>query len=92
MQSIQYNQTVLFIVWVLVEKVDTYTYQFLELLLILTFSVVLVAHPKKLLYTVANSAPDLLNREKENKRKSLAAHHPPPPPPHPPRCSFGENN
>ena len=42
---------------------------------------------KKLLYTVANPARGLLNREKK-KRKSLAAH--PPPPPHPARCSFGE--
>ena len=40
---------------------------------------------KKLLYTVANPARGLLNREKR-KRKSLAAHPPPPPA----RCSFGE--
>ena len=33
---------------------------------------------KKLLYTVANPARGLLNREKR-KRKSLAAHPPPPP-------------
>ena len=45
--------------------------------LFLIFSA-LVANPrKKLLYTVANPARGLLNREK--KRKSLAA--PPPPPP-----------
>ena len=42
------------------------------LLLFLTFSV-LVANPKKLLYTVANPARGLLNREKT---KSLAAHPP----------------
>ena len=41
---------------------------------------------KKLLYTVANPARGLLNREKK-KKKSLAAHPPPPPPA---RCSFGE--
>ena len=43
-------------------------------LLFLTFSV-LVANPKKLLYTVvANPARDLLNRETKKIRKSLAAH------------------
>ena len=36
------------------------------LLLFLTFSV-LVANPKKLMYTVANPARDLLNREKRTK-------------------------
>ena len=46
------------------------------LLLFLTFSV-LAANPRKLLYTVANPARDLLKREKNTKRKSLAA-----PPPH----------
>ena len=40
--------------------------------LFLTFSV-LVANPKKLLYTVANPARGLLNREKRTKEKSLAA-------------------
>ena len=45
------------------------------LLLFLTFSA-LVASPKKVLYTVANPARGLLNREKK-KKKSLAA------PPHP---------
>ena len=44
--------------------------------------IVLVANPKILLYTVANPARDLLNREKRTK-ESLAAH--------PPRCSFGGN-
>ena len=43
----------------------------LLLLLFLTFSV-LVANPKKLLYTVANPARGLLIREKRNARKSLA--------------------
>ena len=38
----------------------------LLLLLFLTFSV-LVANPKKLLYTVANPARGLLNREKRTK-------------------------
>ena len=58
----------------------------LLLLLFLTFSA-LVANPKKtLLYTVANPARGLLNREK--KKKSLAAPLPPPPA----RCSFGEKN
>ena len=46
------------------------------LLLFLTFSV-LVANPKKLLYTAANSASrGLLNRGKKKKIKTLAA--PPP--------------
>ena len=52
-----------------------------------TFSV-LVANPKKLLYTVANPARGLLNREKRTKEK-VWQHTPPPP--HPPHCSFGEN-
>ena len=55
---------------------------------ILTFSV-LVANPKKLLYT-ANPARGLLNREKRTSEKSLAAYHPPPPPP-PTLLVFGEN-
>ena len=44
---------------------------------------------KKLLYTVANPARGLLNREKKKKKKSGSA-----PPPRPPRarCSFGEKN
>ena len=42
----------------------------LLLLLFLTFSA-LVANPEKLLYTVANPARSLLNREKKKKRKSL---------------------
>ena len=53
--------------------------QLSSLLLFLTFSV-LVASPKKLLYTMANPARGLLNREKRTK-KSLAAY---PSPPHPP--------
>ena len=56
----------------------------LLLLLFLTFSV-LVANPKKLLYTVANPARGLLNREKRTKEKVWQ--HTPPTPPH---CSFGE--
>ena len=40
---------------------------------------------KKLLYTVANPARGLLNREKKKKKKSGSA-----PPPPPARCSFGE--
>ena len=40
---------------------------------------------KNLLYTVANPARGLLNREKKKKKKSLAA-----PPPARARCSFGE--
>ena len=50
------------------------------LLLFLTFSV-LVANPKKLLYTVANPARGLLNREKRTKEK-VWQHTPPPPTPH----------
>ena len=53
------------------------------LLLFLTFSV-LVANPKKLLYTVANPACGLLNREKRTKEK-VWQHTPP----HPPHCWFG---
>ena len=41
---------------------------------------------KKLLYTVANPARGLLNREKKKKKKSGSALPPPPPA----RCSFGE--
>ena len=51
----------------------------LLLLLFLTFSV-LVANPKKLLYTVANAARGLLNREKRTKEKVWQ--HTPPPTPH----------
>ena len=63
-------------------------HELLLLLLLLLFHTfrVLVANPKKLLYTVANPARGLLNRKK---KKSLAAH-PPPPPPLSSRCSFGE--
>ena len=52
--------------------------ELLLLLLFLTFSV-LVANPKKLLYTVANPARGLLNREKRTKEK-VWQHTPPPPP------------
>ena len=41
----------------------------LLLLLFLTFSV-MVANPKKLLYTVDNPARGLLNKEKRTKKKS----------------------
>ena len=51
---------------------------FLLLLLFITFSE-LVANPKNLLYTVANPARGLLNKEK---RKSGSAPPPPPPPLH----------
>ena len=50
------------------------------LLLFLTFSV-LVANPIKLLYTVANPARGLLNREKRTKKEKVWQHTPPPPPP-----------
>ena len=49
------------------------------LLLFLTFSV-LVANPKKLLYTVANPARGLLNKEKRTEEKVWQ--HTPPPTPH----------
>ena len=52
---------------------------------VLTFFSALVANPKKLLYTVANPARGLLNREKK-KKKSLAA------PPPPPRAARSEKN
>ena len=45
------------------------TYMSFFLLLFLTFSIVLVANPKKLLYTVANPARGLLNREKRTKEE-----------------------
>ena len=51
--------------------------------LLFAFSV-LVANPKKLLYTVANPARGLLNREQRTKEKGWQR------PPPPPRCSFGE--
>ena len=57
-----------------------YVCMLLLLLLFLTFSV-LVANPKKLLYTVANPARGLLNREKRTKEK-VWQHTPPPPTPH----------
>ena len=54
------------------ESIGTLSYNgktgMLLLLLFLTFSV-LVANPKKLLYTVANPARGLLNREKRTKEK-----------------------
>ena len=54
----------------------------LLLLLFLTFSVllVLVANPKKLLYTVANPARDLLNRENITRKKKSGSIPPPPTP------------
>ena len=57
------------------------------ILLFLTFSV-LVANPKKLLYTVANPARGLLNREKRIKE---VWQHTPPSTPHT-CCSFGEKS
>ena len=42
--------------------------------------------PEKLLYTVANPARGLLNREKRTKEKVWQRTRP-----HPPHCSFGEN-
>ena len=57
----------------------TKAYVCMLLLLFLTFSV-LVANPKKLLYTVANPARGLLNREKRTKEKVWQ--HTPPPTPH----------
>ena len=44
---------------------------------------------KKLLYTVANSARGLLNREKKEEKKSLAV--PPPPPPRAARLEKNKN-
>ena len=59
----------------------------LLLLLFHTFSVVLVANSKKLLYTVANPARGLLNREKKKPEKFWQRT---PPLPLPSRCSFGD--
>ena len=61
------------------DKLGTDPTMLLLLLLFLTFSV-LVANPKKLLYTVANPARGLLNREKRTKEKVWQ--HTPPPTPH----------
>ena len=61
---------------------------FFFLLLFFTFGV-LVANPKKLLYTVANPARGLLNREKRTKEK-VWQRTPPSPPPHAAR-SDGKN-
>ena len=58
----------------------------LLLLLFLTFSA-LVANPKNLLYTVANPARGLLNRDKRKKEKSGS-----PPSPPPPRAARSEKN
>ena len=71
--SVQYNGGLLPDIVVLLFKEKS------ELLLFLTFSV-LVANPKKLLYTVANPARGLLNREKITKEKVWQ--HTPPPTPH----------
>ena len=60
---------------------DDHTY--IHTYIFITFSV-LVAIPKKILYTVANPARGLLNREKTTSKKSLAA---PPPPPFNSACS-----
>ena len=50
------------------EEQEELMFRLLWLLLFLTFSA-LVANPKKLLYTVANLARGLLNREKKKKKK-----------------------
>ena len=46
---------------------------------------IMVANPKKILFTVAGPDRGLLNREKRTKEKIWQRS-----PPHPPRCSFGE--
>ena len=74
---IVYHQTRLYIR--AYEPARDYLLLLLLLLLFLTFSV-LVANPKKLLYTVANPARGLLNREKRTKEKVWQ--HTPPPTPH----------
>ena len=51
-------------------------------------SSVLVSNPRELLYTVANPARGLLNREMRTKSQKVWEH-PSPPPPR--RCSFGGN-
>ena len=55
-------------------------------LMCLTFSAYWLPTRKKLLYTVANPARGLLNREKRTKEKVWQHTSPPTPPP----CSFGE--
>ena len=79
MQILRYHGTCTVLLYLILGELQL-------LLLFLTFSV-LVANPKKLLYTVANPARGLLNREKRTKEK-VWQHTPPP---HPPHCSFGEN-
>ena len=54
-------------------------------MLFLTFSALVTR--KKLLYTVANPARGLLNREKKKKKREKSGSAPPPPPRA--RCSFG---
>ena len=49
------------------------------LLLFLTFSALLVANPKKLVYAVANPARGLLNRGKKRKKKKSGSAAPTPP-------------
>ena len=75
--SVQYNGGLLPDIILLTHVVEALSFQ--PMLLFLTFSV-LVANPKKLLYTVANPARGLLNREKRTKEK-VWQHTPPPPPP-----------
>ena len=58
--------------------------QQLLLLFVVSHISVLVADQKKILYTVANPARGLLNREKKKKTKVWQRT------PTPPRCSFGE--
>ena len=58
------------------------------LLLFLTFNV-LVANPRKLLYTVANPVRGLLKREKRTKKTFGSAL---PPTPHPARSEIINNN
>ena len=66
-----------------VDPYNCYMLLLLLLLLFLTFSA-LVANPKKLLYTVANPALSLLNREKKKKKKVWQR----PPSPPSPRALF----
>ena len=61
-------------------RASKYGHHLLVVVVVVVSFSVLVANPKKLLYTVANPARGLLNREKRTKEK-VWQHTPPPPPP-----------
>ena len=80
----------IYIIYILYIPIQNKNMLLLSLLLFLTFSV-LVAKPKKTIYTVANPARGLLSREKRTKEK-VWQHTPPPPPPHTARSEKNQLN